>query len=106
VAFTSILVTGGPYEGPDGSVATGEVRFRLTHPMTLGHVVVGVDEIVVPLNASGSFSHTLLANDDVGVEPPNVSYEVTEAIDDVTPEVRYVRIPHTAAGGTIDLAAL
>jgi len=74
--------------------------------MRLGVVEITDNPVVAHLDATGSISQRLFANDDVGVEPPNTAYAVTVALDGAEPEVRYVRIPHAAAGGTVDLSAL
>src|SRR5204862_689372 len=104
MAFTFVTVVAGPYEASDGSPSTGAVRYRLTAPMTLDDVTLGVGEVTAAFDDTGTATAIIAANNDDDVTPPNVSYEVTVAVDGCAPSTRFVRLPK--ATSPVNLATL
>jgi hypothetical protein len=105
MSFTTITLTGA-YLTPSGSAAAGKVTFQLEESLyQLGVGIVADDPITVTLNGSGQFSQTLVATDDTGTLPAGKGYKVTEAITGAPANIYRVRLPHTAAGATIDIAS-
>lgn len=104
MAFTAVTVT-GKFEGESGAAASGTLTFCLTETMANSDVVVAPAPIVVDLDASGSFSQTLLANDDTGTTPPGVMYGVTEQITGAEPRDYFITVP-SGLGATVDISTL
>lgn len=111
MAFTSVTVTSGPGSPPagwtqeDGTPAAGTVTFRLTAPMSNdGNTVVPVP-VTVTLNASGSFSVALDANDDSGTTPEGVQYTVLEEIGGASSREYNITVP-SGLGATVELSSL
>jgi len=83
VAFTTVTLS-GTFKSPDDVASNGTITFQLTQPMkdTAGNQIatrVPVKKVL----SSGAFSVDLYANDDTGVTPTGVTYEVTEEIDGI-----------------------
>jgi hypothetical protein len=105
MAVTIITVT-ARYANPDGTAASGTVKFKLSKPFANASTIYHGQTLAATLNGSGQISQSLAANDDAGTAPANTTYTVTEALVD-TPEREYqISVPHAAPGGTIDLSAL
>lgn len=111
MAFTEVVVTGtwNKSGGPEaGQPSTGQVTFQLYQPLTDGTgLQLPAAPIVADLDADGSISLTLAANDDTTTRPVGIPYLVVQLIDGVRFQY-YVTIPHTAGGDppTVDLATL
>lgn len=98
---STVTVTGS-FRRPDGSAATGKVRFTPS-----ARLVTSNDDIVVPyetiatLDGSGDISLSLAATDDADVSPSGWSWQVDELIDGVR---RHYSILLPAAVTPVDLA--
>jgi hypothetical protein len=118
--FTPIVVT-GTYLQPSGTgdgltPSAGTVSFQLSALLQDSTDKEFVDAITTPLlatlNGSGQISIgetvgiVLIANDDDTTQPTGSTWIVTERITGAPSRTYDVIIPHTAAGGTIDLAQL
>lgn len=103
MALTPITVQ-GTYKKPDGSAASGIVRFNLVEPILdgAGNTIVATHEMTATLDGSGAFSTTLYATDGTGLLPVGNAYEVEELISGVKRRRYEVAIPSTPT--TINLA--
>lgn len=108
MAFTPITVTGQFVETGTGNPRQGRITFLATAPMRQAstNTTIAPTEITVTLSASGSFSVSLYATNDVQTEPKGVTYEVTERIKGAALNKYFISIDKDAIGGTIDLADL
>lgn len=100
--FTQVLLTGSFTTG--GQPASGTLTFTLTQAMASGGSLQPPAPVTVTLDAEGSFSIALAANDDPTTVPQGVRYGVTEQIVGAQPRDYFITIPHTAA--TVDLSTL
>lgn len=84
MSFTLVTLSGTFLVSDDLSPARGVVTFRLSHPMqdTGNNQIVSADRRSVRLDATGSFSISLPANDDPTTQPTGVTYEVEELVED------------------------
>ena len=105
MAFTLITVT-GTYLLPTGLPASGSVSFTLTAPMrdAVSDVTITPQEQVVALNASGSISINLYANDDDSTVPDGVTYEVNERLNETGYNKYFFTLNSNSPDGTFDLA--
>lgn len=105
MAFTLIAVT-GTYLLPTGLPASGSVSFTLTAPMrdAVSDVTITPQEQVVALNASGSISINLYANDDDSTVPDGVTYEVNERLNETGYNKYFFTLNSNSPDGTFDLA--
>jgi hypothetical protein len=105
MAFTLITVT-GTYLLPTGAPASGSVSFTLTAPMrdATSDVTITPQEQVVALNASGSISINLYANDDDSTVPDGVTYEVNERLNETGYNKYYFTLNSNSPYGRFDLA--
>jgi hypothetical protein len=105
MAFTLISVT-GQYLLPTGSPASGSVSFTLTAPMrdASTNITITPQEQVVALNASGSISINLYANDDDTTQPDGVTYEVNERLNETGYNKYFITINKDSPNATFDLA--
>lgn len=105
MAFTLIEVT-GTYLLSTGAPASGSVSFTLTSPMrdSSTDITISPQEQVVALNASGSISINLYANDDETTVPDGVTYEVNERLNETGYNKYFITINSNSPGGTFDLA--
>jgi hypothetical protein len=107
MAFTIVTVT-GTYHKADSSPASGSVTFLATGTMrdTDSDVTITPAEITAVLDANGSISVELAANDGEFTTPHGITYEVTERIQDSNEAKSFVTISKTSIAGTVDLADL
>lgn len=105
MAFTLIEVL-GTYLLPTGQPASGSVSFTLTAPMrdSSTDITIAPSEQVVALDASGSISINLYANDDPTTQPDGVTYEVNERINETGYNKYFITINHSSPGGQFNLA--
>ena len=108
MAFIIINVT-AQYLRPDGvTPATGEVTFIATATMrdTVDNITISPTEITAVLDGSGSISVELAATDGANTTPNNVTYEVTERIDDSNENKFFIAVSETTeyGDGVLDLA--
>lgn len=105
MAFTLITVT-GTYRLPTGAPASGSVSFTLTAPMrdASTNVTITPQEQIVALNASGSISINLYANDDTTTQPDGVTYEVNERLNETGYNKYFITINKDSPDGIYDLA--
>lgn len=107
MAFTIITVT-GTYQKADSSPASGSVTFLASGTMrdTDSDVTITPAEITAVLDANGSISVELAANDGEFTTPRGITYEVTERIEDSNEAKSFITISRTSPDGTVDLADL
>lgn len=105
MAFTLIAVT-GTYLLPTGAPASGSVSFTLTAPMrdASTDVTITPQEQVVALDASGSISINLYANDDATTQPDGVTYEVNERLNETGYNKYYFTLNSNSPNGTFDIS--
>lgn len=105
MAFTLIHVS-GTYLLPTGQPASGSVSFTLTAPMrdASTDITITPTEQVVALDASGSISINLYANDDPTTQPDGVTYEVNERINETGYNKYFITINHNSPDGLFDLS--
>ena len=105
MAFTLITVT-GTYLLPTGAPASGSVSFTLTAPMrdASTDVTITPQEQVVALNASGSISINLYANDDDTTQPDGVTYEVNERLNETGYNKYFFTLNSNSPNGEFNLA--
>lgn len=100
--FTQVTVTGS---FPDAEGGAGTFTFQLTREMTnSGTVASTVAKQATVVN--GSLSQVLDATDDIGTEPPDVQYLVTEQIAGAEPRSYFIPVPSASTGGTVDISTL
>lgn len=106
MAFTPITITGQYLETGTGNPKDGRVTFLATAPMRQASIdqTIAPTEVTATLSASGSFSITLYATNDVDTEPQGVTYEVTERIRGAALNKYFISIDKDSPGGTLDLA--
>ena len=106
MSFTNIIVT-GTYHNADSTPASGTVTFALSSVMQQSTRYVSAGPVSVTLDNTGSFSATLVANDDTVTTATGVQgYMVTETLKGCAPRTYRIVIPHSVSGGTVNLAAL
>ena len=103
MAFTSATIT-HKFQNADGTPGSGRVTFDLTRRMTNGGTTVLPSEVTAALDASGSISVTLVANDDTGTVPVDAKWRVTLRILGADEEEFFITVP--GGGGTVDLGTL
>lgn len=105
MAFTSVTVT-HQFLNPDGSNATGTVRFSLSGRMTNGTQSIMPAEPITAILSSGSLSQALPATDDTGTvsSDSEIHYDVTINIDGARTEEYAIVVPH--ATSPVDLFTL
>lgn len=103
MSFSQATIT-HTFNYADGTPASGQVRAKLTQRMTNGTSTVIPAELVANLNASGQLSLVLYANNDSGTVPSDTQWEITLAIQGMTPQVYLVTV--STGGGTVDLGTL
>jgi hypothetical protein len=83
----STVVVTGNYTNPDGSYATGYVKFQPSTAVALTGTstdsFLAADPLTIPLS-NGSFTVTLVATDGTGVSPAGFTYTVTEMLNGAT----------------------
>lgn len=85
--FSSVTLTGNY-----GSAAVGTLTFLLQQPMMNSAVTVIPSPIIISL-ASGAFSQSFNANNDIGTVPSNVYYGVTEELANSPVSDYFICIP-------------
>lgn len=105
MSFTPTTVTFS-YTGTGGGPAAGTVSFQLTYPITDGSDIIVNDLQLVTLDATGSGSIVLPANDDTTTLPTGTGYVVTEKIQDTSPRTYTVILNKALPGHTVDLSTL
>ena len=105
MSFTATTVTFS-YTGTAGGPAAGTVSFQLTYPITDGSDIIVNDLQLVTLDATGSGSIVLPANDDTTTLPTGTGYVVTEKIQDTSPRTYTVILNKALPGHTVDLSTL
>jgi hypothetical protein len=105
MAATEVTVT-GTFRNEDGTAASGTLQFQLSSAIANSDVVVSPVPVTVTLNALGSFSLPLAANDDAATTPAGTSYTVLERITSSSNREYSIVVPSAAPGGTVDLSTL
>jgi hypothetical protein len=104
VAFTQVTVTGN-YQNPDGSPASGGVRFTPTVQMrnaTSSSEINARTAVHIPITGGVLGPGSLAATTDPGTTPAGVAtYEVTEYVQGQPRLTYFIEVPHDA--GTINL---
>ena len=105
MAFTLVTVE-GLYLLPNGSPASGSVSFTLTAPMrdASTEITITPTEQIAALDASGSISLSLYANDDPTTQPDGVTYEVNERINETGYNKYFITVNHDTPLGIFSLA--
>lgn len=108
MALTTCTVT-HKFENPDGTPASGTVTFVLTKRMTNGTQTVVPGEVTATIQADGTLSASLWANNDPGTVPTDAQYAVTFRIATAgapcTDGPFFITVPG-GVGSTADLGAL
>lgn len=104
MSFTAVTLS-GTFKTPEDDPSRGTITFQLTELMkdTAGNQIATRVPVRLTLDANGAFTTTLYANDDVGVTPTGVTYEVTEEIDGIYRNY-FISLPK--ANPTVNLADL
>ena len=111
MTLTAITVT-GTFTRPDGTAMTGTGTATLSHRLVNGTTVIEPTPIPFMLSSTGTVVNlsglplVLDANDDAATAPVGSFYTFTLTLDDAPLDPFDVFIPHTAAGGTVDLSTL
>lgn len=103
--ITPITVT-GRYALPDGSAASGSVKFTPSIAAAAAGVVLPVSPLTVALDADGAFSVILAATDDADWSASGFTYEVTERIHGARERTYNIEVPGDSPGGGLDLASV
>lgn len=101
--LTAITIT-GTFKKPDGTAASGSVRFNLLEPIVdgTGDVIVATHEVTATLDVNGAISVNLYATEGAGLLPLNNAYEVEEFFGGAARRRYQIAVPSTPA--TADLA--
>lgn len=104
MALTQVTITGTFQQSP-GKPSHGSLQFQLSADLFLGGVpVANRAPIPVVLDATGSFSATVWANDDVGVSPAGSYWVLSGVVDGVGFSEEFVI--STSMAPTVDLSQL
>lgn len=104
MALTTVTVTGTFQKSP-AVPSTGNLTWKLSADLfQAGAPVASNAPVAVTLDAAGSFSVELWANDDPGTEPTGTFWEVLGIIDGQSFQQQYV-LSHSMAP-TVDLSQL
>lgn len=105
MAFTYATITHS-FLNPDGSAASGAVKFRLTQRMTNGSVsIMPGQSVTAAINGTtGAISQSLAANNDPDTVPQDVQWEVTIEQTGADVVSYYITVP--TGGGSVDLGTL
>lgn len=95
MALPTVTVT-GTYDNPDGTAATGYVKFQPVVPGATGGGAIVVSAPVIAQLVNGALSAVLVNNSSV----PALQYVVTEQITNCAPNTYTI----TPAGSTLDLS--
>lgn len=105
MSFTQVTVT-GTYLQVDGTPASGSVTFTLTASITDGTTIVSGSPRKIELDASGSFTVQMPANDDSTTSPQNTLYQVAEQINSGKIVERGYYVALAKAVPSVNIAAL
>ena len=107
VDLTTVIVT-GTWVNLDATPASGTVTFagKYTLSNMVDNTFVIIDQITVPLDASGHISVVLPVADDPQWFPQGWTYSVTERISDRPADNNYSILLTSAMAPTVDLSTL
>lgn len=105
MAFTSRTVT-ATYLKPDSSAEVGTVSLELNESITDGTSAIPCIPATETLDANGTATWTVVANDDSTTVPAGSYYLVVERLEGATVHTWTAVIPHVGAPATFDLLTL
>lgn len=106
MAFTLVPVT-HKFLNPDGSAASGTVRFSLSERMTnSGESIMPAEPITATLDGTGSINQPVPANDDSGTSPAATHWDVTIAITGARSEEYAIVVSSANGTNPVDLGTL
>lgn len=108
MAFTMVPLT-HTFLNPDGTPASGSVRFSLSGRMTNGtSTIMPAEPITATLDASGHLSQTVPANDDTATVSTDTypHWDVTISIAGARTEEYAIVVPSVGGANPVDLFSL